>query len=196
MSSLSSSGWMVCSRCSLIRGIPAGRHGYLSRHTKRDRRGDARVALVRWTCYSHDRKQIAAGSEEIDFEVKTSQGLSTMWKRYFGAAGRRSGHMQVFCAKRRSCGGRHFPCSDRFPQKVLLPHTGSRSLVRSPWTSYHPDPEGPTVSKWPGFRKTTSRRFFAEAGSSVSSLVPSLSKATPACTRMSHPQSNATSRRL
>ena len=27
-------------------------------------------------------KQIVAGSEEIEFEVKTSQGLSTMWKRY------------------------------------------------------------------------------------------------------------------
>ena len=27
-------------------------------------------------------KQIEAGSEEIEFEVKTSQGLSTMWKRY------------------------------------------------------------------------------------------------------------------
>ena len=26
-------------------------------------------------------KQIEAGSEEIEFEVKTSQGLSTMWKR-------------------------------------------------------------------------------------------------------------------
>ena len=27
-------------------------------------------------------KQIEAGSEEIEFEAKTSQGLSTMWKRY------------------------------------------------------------------------------------------------------------------
>ena len=27
-------------------------------------------------------EQINAGSEEIEFEVKTSQGLSTMWKRY------------------------------------------------------------------------------------------------------------------
>ena len=27
-------------------------------------------------------KQIEAGSEEIEFEVKTSQGQSTMWKRY------------------------------------------------------------------------------------------------------------------
>ena len=27
-------GWMVCSRCSFIRGIPAGRHGYLSCHAK------------------------------------------------------------------------------------------------------------------------------------------------------------------
>ena len=52
------------------------------------------------------------------------------------------------------------------------------------------------VSKWwPGFRKTTSRRFFAEAGSSVSSLAPSLSKATPACARMPHSQPNSTSRR-
>ena len=64
-------------------------------------------------------KQVVAGSEEIEFEVKTSQGLSTMWKPTLGAAGRRSGHIQVFCAKRRSCGGRRLPCSDRFPQKVL-----------------------------------------------------------------------------
>ena len=64
-------------------------------------------------------KQVVAGSEEIEFEVKTSKGLSTMWKPTLSAAGRRSGHIQVFCAKRRSCGGRRLHCSDRFPQKVL-----------------------------------------------------------------------------
>ena len=34
------------------------------------------------------------------------------------------------------------------PDRSQLPHAGSSGLVRSPWTSYHPDPEGPMVSKW------------------------------------------------
>ena len=149
-------GWMVCSRCSLIRGIPAGRHGYLSRHAKRGRRGDARVALGTSTCHPHDKADRSwfgrdrIRSQNISGPVNNVEAL-------LGAAGRRSGHVQVFCAKRRSCGGRHFPCSDPVstkstaipmrgrqprPDRSQLPHTGSRSLVRSPWTSYHPDPQG------------------------------------------------------
>ena len=127
-------------------------------------------------------KQIVAGSEEIEFEVKTPQGLSTM---------EALPTLPWLCSV--STKSTAFPMRGRQPRpdRSQLPHTGSRSLVRSLWTSDHPDPEGPMVSKWwPGFRKTTSR------GSSVSSLVPSLSKATPACTRMSHSQSNSTSRRL
>ena len=191
-------GWMVGSRCSFIRGIRAGR----------GRRGDARVALGKWTCYPHDKADRSwVGRDRI--RSQNISGPVNNVEALLGAAGRRSCHIQVFCAKRRSCGGRHFPCFTREstgipmrgrqprPDRSQQPHTGSRSLERSLWTSYHPDPEGSMVSKWwPGFRKTTSRSFFAEAGSSVSSLAPSLSKATPACTRMSHSQSNSTSRRL
>ena len=66
-------------------------------------------------------KTSEAGSEEIEFEVKTSQGPVNNVEALLGAVGRRSRHVQVFCAKRRSCGGRHFPCSDRFPKKKVLP---------------------------------------------------------------------------
>ena len=66
------------------------------------------------------RKQIVAGSEDLVGRDRIrSQNISgpvNNVEALLGAAGRRSGHIQVFCAKRRSCGGRHFPCSDRFPQ--------------------------------------------------------------------------------
>ena len=92
-------GWMVCSRCSFIRGIPAGRHGYLSCHTKRGRRGDARVALGKWTCYSHDKADRSwvgrdrIRSQNISEPVHNGEAL-------LGAAGRRSGHTYKCSAPR------------------------------------------------------------------------------------------------
>ena len=92
---------MVCSRCSLIRGIPAGRHWYLSCHAKRRRRGDARVALGRWTCYSHDKADRSwVGRDRI--RSQNISGPVNNVEALLGAAGRCSDHMQVFCAKRRT----------------------------------------------------------------------------------------------
>ena len=177
-----------------IRGIQAGRHGYLSCHAKRGRRGDARVALRRWTCYSHDKADRSwVGRDRI--RSQNISGPVNNVEALLGAAGRRSGHIQVFCAKRRSRGGRHFPCSDRFPQKLLPSRcvedshdpteVSYRILAQEAWSGARgllttQIREGPMVSTcWPGFRKTTSRRFFAEAGSSVSSLAPSPSRIRP-----------------
>ena len=101
-------------------------------------------------------KQIEAGSEVIEFEVKTSQGLSTVWKRYlvqlgdvpvtYKCSAPRAGAVEadtslvVIGFHKKSTA---IPKRGRQPRpdRSQLPHTGSRSLERSPWTSYHPDPE-------------------------------------------------------
>ena len=48
------------------------RHGYLSCHAKRGRRGDARVAFGRWTCYSH----VKAGRSRVGRDRIRSQNIS------------------------------------------------------------------------------------------------------------------------
>ena len=63
---------MVGSRCSFIRGIPFGRCEYFSCHAKRGRRGDARVALGKWTCYPHGVHRTGVAKKEVLF-------LKTCW---------------------------------------------------------------------------------------------------------------------
>ena len=160
-------GWMVCSRCSLIRGIPVADTGICfatrseEEEAMRELRSGGGLTIL-------TTKQIVAGSEEIEFEVKTSQGLSIMWKRYLvqlgdvpvtykcsaprGGAAEADTSLVVIGFHNKYC--HPDPWRQPRPDRSQLPHTGSRSLVRSPWTSYHPDPEGPMVSKWwPGFRR-------------------------------------------
>ena len=107
--------------------------------------------------------QVVAGSEEIEFEVKTSQGLSTMWKCDLVQLGDVPVTYKCSAPRGGALEADTFPFIDRFPtqgtaipmrgrqprsDRSQLPHIGSRNLVRSPWTSYHPDPEGPIVSNW------------------------------------------------
>ena len=125
-------GWMVCSRRSLIRG----------------KRGDARVALGRWTCCSHDKRRSQPGRKRDLIRSQNISGPVNNVEALLGAAGIRSGDIQVFCTKRTTCGGQHFPCCDQYPHKVLPSRcmedshnptevscrilAPERSLVRSP----------------------------------------------------------------
>ena len=59
-------GRLVSASCTDLRGFPCGRYGSLSSRAQRGRGGDPR----------------AAGSKEVEFEVKTAQVQSTVWKRY------------------------------------------------------------------------------------------------------------------
>ena len=88
---------------------------------------EAMRELRKWTCYPHDKADRSwVGRDRI--RSQNISGPVNNVEALLGAAGGRSCHIPVFCAKRRSCGGRHFPCSDRFLQKVLPSRCVENSL--------------------------------------------------------------------
>ena len=113
----------------------------------------------KWTCYPHDKADRSwVGRDRI--RSQNMSGPVNNVEALLGAAGGRSaprggaveadtslvviGFPKKYCHPERGRQPR--------PDRHQLPHTGSRSLEGSQWTSYHPDPEGSMVSK------TTSRR--------------------------------------
>ena len=202
------SGRLVSACGTIIRGIPSGRYWCLPSHAKRSRRGDSLAAVRRGTGYPHDKTRIWIGRGRI--RSQDSSGPVNNAEAILGTTGNCSRHVPMLSAARRVCGGRHCTSGGRFPHTALSRRV--TALTRPKSATAHwllklgvapvvffnlPDPEGSKESKWSrASRGTVSRRYFAEAGSLVSSPAPSTSKVSHAGTWTSRSQTIPISRRL